>query len=232
MKLRGTLAGVVAMGIAGALVAPVWGQAPPPEANAPVQVIKGRGEFAKKLNGSVMPSGKGWKSVADRDKRLQIMIPEKWKVDNSALGDTVIRAMPPGNETDVKAALLVMIAVPRDADPFEIDEAMAATYADSLARDPSLARHQFQATDGGYVLARNMKFALAGGTMKDGKKNTYCQQQLVYISEDRIVTIQFAATDSEFQKHRDDVAKIFASYQTLGAVKVSEDRPDREEKKK
>ena len=43
-------------------------------ATTPVRVYSVRGEFAKKLDGAVMPTGKGWKAVTDREKRLQLMI--------------------------------------------------------------------------------------------------------------------------------------------------------------
>ena len=42
-------------------------------------------------------------------------------------------------------------------------------------------------------MARGLKFALAGGTMMAGKETAH-QQQLLFVAEDRIVSVQFTAT--------------------------------------
>jgi hypothetical protein len=201
---------------------PARSQIVPRDAGGPVKVVRGRGDFAKKLDGVVMPIGKGWKPAADAEQRLQVMLPEKWKVAPDANRDAIIRAVPPGAADDTAAVLMVMIAAPRDTDPLQVDEEIAVTFADDLAASPQLAKLQFKATDSGLVVARGMNFALAGGTMLGPKKTAVQQQQLVYISEDRIVTLQFTARAADFPKYADDLAKIFASYMTLGARKTEE----------
>lgn len=193
----------------------------PANAGLPVQVHKPQGEFARKLHGAVMPTGKGWRAVTDREKRLQIMVPERWKVHTNPEANTLIRATPPGHEKDPKAVLMVILSEPSDADPLEVDEPFALGYAEELAQDPALLRLDFKPTDSGFVIARGLKFALAGGTMVYQKKETFQQQQLIYIGEDRIVSVQFTAAEKEFPKWADDVARIFASYQTLGSEKLS-----------
>jgi hypothetical protein len=114
---------------------------------------------------------------------------------------------------------MAILTEPRDADPLEVEQPFAVSYAGELARDPALAQFQFKPTDSGFVIARGMKFALAGGTMVGKKNELYQQQQLVYISEDRVVSLQFTARAREFPKFADDLARIFASYQNLGARK-------------
>lgn len=183
--------------------------------DVPVQVYRSRGEFAKKLHGAVMPSGRGWKPAADQEKRIQVMVPSRWKVDNFPDGDVLIRATPPGHEENPRAMLMVVLTAPRDDDPLEIDEPAAAAYADEVARDPSLKRLKYQSTDGGFVVARGMKFALAGGTMLGDRQEPVRQQQLLYVAVDRMVSVQFTATEKEFPKHVEDVAKVFASYRNL-----------------
>ena len=203
---------------------PVAAQIIPPDSKVPVQVIKGTGELAKKLNGAKWPTGKGWKAVTDQEQRLQLMVPEKWRVDNFPDNDAIIKAYPPGDEKNPKAALLVTLFAPRDDDPLEVTEAYATSYASELSNDKQLARLQFKATDSGYVIVRGMKFALAAGTMVGGrKKDPYRQAQLVYVSSDRIVTVQFSAQDKEYGKYEDDIAAIFASYLTLGMIAPSDD---------
>ena len=90
------------------------------------------------------------------------------------------------------------------------------------------------------MLAHGLRFALAGGTMVYEEVNlraidpkgprprrlsdpslprtrqTFQQQQIVHIGEDRIATVQFTAQTQDFPEFADDVAKIFASYTNLG----------------
>jgi hypothetical protein len=219
MNWKQMVAGAALLGCA---LMPALGQIIPRDAAVPVEVRHAKGEFAKRMHGAVMPTGKGWKAATDGEKRVQIMVPSNWKVD-PAPEEAIIRAVPPGHEKDPKAVLLVLFNIPRDADPLEVDEEFAQGYVEDLAEDPMLKKVQFKATDSGYVLARGQKFALAGGTMGYGGEFTFQQEQLVFISEDRIVTIQFTATAAEYAKHADQVAKIFASYQTLGMRKISSD---------
>jgi hypothetical protein len=200
---------------------PALGQIIPRNASEPVQVQKGRGEFARKLSGAVMPTGKGWKAATDRDKLVQLMLPEKWKVDPDPDGEAIIRALPPGHEKKPKAVLMVILRAPADQDPLEVEERSAIGYADDLAEDPALKRLRFKPTDAGFVLARGLKFALAGGTMVQ-EKEIFQQEQLVYIGLDRVVSVQFTALETEFPKYADEVAKIFASYQNLGTLKPAE----------
>ena len=201
------------------LCAPVLGQIIPKDAAVPVEVRKAKGDFAKKLNGATMPTGKGWKAAVDAEKWLQVMVPESWTVNTVPDGATRIRVTPPGSDTKIKAELLVNLSFPRDMDPLEVDEAFALSYAESLPTNPDLKRVEFKTTDAGYVVARGMKFALAGGTMAVGKRGRIQQEQLIFFGEDRIVSLQFNAKEAEFAKYADDVARIFASYQTLGMRK-------------
>jgi hypothetical protein len=53
-------------------------------------------------------------------------------------------------------------------------------------------------------------------------QESYKQLQLVYISEDRVVTIQYTAQVNEYPKYVDEVVKVFTSYQTLAMAKVDE----------
>ena len=64
----------------------------------PVEVNKPRGEFAKKLHGQVMPKGKGWKPVMDLDRKLQIMLPDKWKATVTRDAEAAIVAVPGGDK--------------------------------------------------------------------------------------------------------------------------------------
>lgn len=204
------------------LAAPALCQIIPKDAATPVEVIKGRGDLAQKLQGTVMPTGKGWKGAMDAQRRLQIMVPDKWKVETPALGDAVIRAVPSG-EKDPSTVLLVMVSAPRDADPIDVDQEFATNYADDLAQEPAYKKLHLTTTDSGLILNRGMKFALGAWTMPTGSKEPLRQAQLVYISEDRIVTIQFIAHQKEFDRHLSELAQIFASYQTLGRVKTSDE---------
>jgi len=222
MSMRGALA-------AGGVVLALWaqgaatGQIVPKDAAVPVQVIKGKGEFAKRLQGQVMPTGKGWKGVTDRETRLQLMLPDKWKVNDFPNGDIVFTATPPGSGKATEGVLMVLLSAPRDADPFEVSEELALSHADELEKTPMFQKLGFKATDAGYVVARGLKLALAGGTMKSAdKKGTVQQQQLIYVGEDRIVTVQFTANEKDFPKYADDLARIFASYQNLGVRKLAE----------
>ena len=222
MKRRSILALFAGACASAPLVALAQGAVPKPSTGGvPVSVQHGRGEFAKKMNGVLLPAGKGWRHVMDRDRLLQILVPEKWKVEVPPAGDTVLRALPPGNDKNPKAVLMVILRGPSDTDPLEIDERFVENYAEGLKEEqPGLAGYKFTLTDSGLVVARGLKFALAGGTMVFDKKETFRQQQLVYASEDRIVSIQFSALDKEFDKYADDVAKIFASYDTVGVRKA------------
>jgi len=210
----------------GALCAslPAMGQIIPKDAAVPVEVHKPKGDFAGKLNGAVMPAGKGWKAAVDNQKRLQLMVPETWKVEADPAGEAVLRVVP-GDPKTSRAALMVILATPRDDDPLEVDEDLAEGYAEGAADLPELKRAQFQLTDSGFVMARDLKFALVGGTMVQGTKKqreTFRQAQLIYVSEDRVVSIQFAAPQDEFGRYADQVARIFASYQNLGVVKTEQ----------
>jgi len=213
---------------------PASAQIVPKDAAEPVEIHKARGEFAQKLNGSVMPIGKGWKAVMDPGRRLQLMLPDKWKTTTSDQPESVITAIPGDAAKENPPQLTVSLLAPRDADPFDIDETFALNYADSLADDPQFKRLHYQPTDSGHVLMRGMKFALAGGKVlvdsrapskKKGEKGekisqSFQQQQLIYIASDRLVVIQFSAPSSEFPKYAGDLAKIFASYQNIGIIKV------------
>lgn len=204
-------------------VAPAVGQIIPKDAGEPAEVHKARGDFAKKLQGGVMPKGKGWKPVLDSARRFQLMLPEKWKVTTAAEGEAVILAVPPATGKEATAQLLVSVIAPRDADPLEIDENFALNYADSLAEDPQFKRLKYQPTDSGHLLMRGMKFAVAGGKMilesGSGKRpktgETFQQQQLVYIAVDRLVVLQFTAPAADFPRYADDLAKVFTSYQNI-----------------
>jgi hypothetical protein len=220
------------------------GQILPPNASEPVEVQKAKGEFAQRLHGAVFPKGKGWKPVMDRSQRVQILVPDKWKVEVAKEGDTVITAYPPGKEKIPKGMLAVMLRTPKDDDPLLVDEPFAASFAEALAEEPDLKKLQFKPTDSGYVLAHGLRFALAGGSMVYEEvdlskvnpkaprprrisdpslpriRQAFQQQQLVYISEDRIVTIQFTAQAADFPQFADDVAKIFASYTNLGVRRI------------
>lgn len=195
---------------------PLQAQIIPPDAKVPVEVIKGSGEFAAKLNGVKFPTGKSWKAASDRESRLQLMIPSSWKVDNFPDEDIILKAFPGGSDKEPKAILQVMLYAPRDDDPLEVTEKYATTYAEELAKDKQLSKLQFKPTDSGYVLIRGMKFALAGGTLVFRKKENYRQAQLVYVNEERIISIQFTAEDKLFGKYMEDVAGVFASYMNLG----------------
>jgi len=215
-----------------ALSVPALGQIIPKDAAEPAEVHKPRGEFAKKLHGGVMPSGKGWKAIMDADRRLQIMLPDKWKASAVNDGDAAIVAFPPSAGKEPTSQFMLTILAPRDADPFDIDEAFALNYADSLAAEPQFKRLKYQPTDSGHVLYRGMKFALAGGRMAleskvatKGKKKeklseAFQQEQLIYIASDRLVVMQFTSPIDEFPKHADDLAKVFVSYQNIGQPKV------------
>ena len=198
------------------LALPLQAQIIPPDAKVPVEVIKGTGEFAAKLNGVKFPTGSKWKAASDQEQRLQLMVPASWKVDNFPDEDIILKAFPAGNEKDPKAILQVMLYAPRDDDPLEVTETYATTYAEELAKDKQLSKLQFKPTDSGYVLIRGMKFALAGGTLVFRKKENFRQAQLVYVNEERIISIQFTAQDKEFAKYTSEVTGIFASYMNLG----------------
>ena len=210
-------------------VAPVAAQIIPSNAKEPVEVHQAHGDFAKKLNGAVMPIGKGWKAAMDPAKRLQLMLPEKWKVTTSPEPEAIITAEAPGTK-DSPAQLTVSFFAPRDADPFEIDEAFAVNYVNEMAKEPQAKRLKFEPTDSGHVLMRGMKFALAGGTMvletrvpgkgKQKVAQTIAQQQLVFIGDDRLVVVQFTAPAADFNRYADDLSKVFASFQNLGTVKI------------
>ena len=222
MNLRNLTYALAVLLLSAAL--PALAQIIPKDAAEPVEVRKPKGEFAKKLHGALMPKGSGWKAATDRESLVQIMVPESWQIDPRPEGEAIIHVTPPASGGDPRAVLLVTFGTPRDADPLQVDEEFAASYADELTAEPELKRLDFKPTDSGFVVMRGLKFALAGGTMTSGTKpkETFRQQQLVYISEDRLVTIQFTALDSDFPTYADDVARIFASYQNLGVRKQAE----------
>jgi hypothetical protein len=213
---------------------PAYAQIVPKDAAEPIEIHKARGAFAQKLNGGVMPTGKSWKAVMDPARRLQLMFPEKWKVTTTDQAESVIIANPADAPKEGGPVLTVSLLAPRDADPFDIDETFALNYADSLAEDPQFKRLHYEPTDSGHVLMRGLKFALAGGKVsidgrapskKKGEKGekisqSYQQEQLIYIATDRLVVIQFSAPSDTFSRYADDLAKIFASYQNIGIIKV------------
>lgn len=217
MKLKPTVA--VALLAAAAAPLAVRAQIVPKDHAEPVQVVKAKGEFAKKLAGITMPTGKGWHGTMDAEKRIQLMIPEKWKITAAPGGEAAIVATPPGHDKDARAMLLVIFQTPKNDDPLEIDEQFAESYAESQEEDPQAKRMQFKATDSALVLMRGMKFALGGWSMVNEKKEPCRQQQLLFAGDDRVVSIQFVARDKEFAQYADDVAKIFASYQNIGVRK-------------
>lgn len=182
----------------------------------PVEVKKARGDFAKALQGVLPPEGKGWKPVLDSGKRMRLMLPEGWKWDLSRDGETILRAQPPSGT----AVLLVTFTEPGPADPLRVDEKFAEHYAAEVADDPLLKKRKFQPTDSGYVLNQGLRFALAGGTMVGPGGKLYRQQQLVYVGDDRILTVQFTCPESEFARYAADLARIFASYQDVGVRRI------------
>jgi hypothetical protein len=212
---------ILAFGVAAAAGAATggWAQILPSDAKLPIQVIKGRGAFAQKLNGAVMPAGKGWKPYMDRQRRFQLMLPDKWKVLPNPGEEALLTVVPPGHEKDAHAMLQLVYHSPKDDDPIEIDEEFATTYAEDQEEDPVSKKLQLKATDSGLVLARGMRFALGGWTLVNEKKEPCRQLQLVYTSEDRVVVLQFAAREKEFAQYADEVAKIFAGYQNIGVRK-------------
>jgi hypothetical protein len=52
------------------------------------------------------------------------------------------------------------------------------------------------------------------------KKAPYRQQQLLYVGDDRVLTIQFTAEAETYPKFIDDVARIFASYRNVGVKRI------------
>ena len=217
MKLN-PIAAVILLAVAAPLA--VRAQIVPRDHAEPVQVVKGKGEFAKKLTGVTMPTGKGWRGAMDAEKRLQLMLPDKWKVTAAPGGEEAIMATPPGHDKDARAVLMVIIQTPKNDDPLEIDEEFAQGYAESQEADPQAKRLQFKTVDSGLVVMRGMKFALGGWTMLNEKKEPCRQEQLIYAADDRVVSLQFVARDKEFAQYADDVAKIFASYQNIGVRKT------------
>ena len=217
MKLN-PIAAVSLLAVAAPLA--VRAQIVPRDHAEPVQVVKGKGDFAKKLTGITMPTGKGWRSAMDAEKRLQLMLPDKWKVTAAPDGEAAIVATPPGHDKDAHAVLMVVFQTPKNDDPLEIDEEFAKSYAESQEADPQAKRLQFKTVDSGLVVMRGMKFALGGWTMVNEKKEPCRQEQLIYAADDRVVSVQFVARDKEFAQYADDVAKIFASYQNIGVRKT------------
>ena len=178
---------------------PLQAQIIPRDAAVPVQVIKGSGEFAQKLNGIKFPSGKGWKAASDQEKRIQLMVPSGWKVDAFPDEDIILKAFPAGDK-DPKSILQVMLNAPRDDDPFEVTEKYATTYAEELAKDKQLSKLQFKPTDSGYVLIRGMKFALAGGTLVYRKKKLPPGAVGLCLGRPDI-SVQFTAQEKDFAKY-------------------------------
>ncbi len=218
MKLKPALAVTFVI----AMLAPIAvdAQIIPKNSSEPVEVVKGKGEFAKKLTGVTMPVGKGWKPAMDAERRLQLMLPDKWKVTAAANGEAVLVATPPGHEKDARAMLMVVVQTPKNDDPLEIDEQFALNYADDQAEDPQAKRLDFKTTDSGLVVMRGMKFALGGWSMVNEKKEPCRQQQLIYAADDRVVSIQFVAREKEFAAYANDVVRIFASYQNIGVKRT------------
>lgn len=199
-----------------------------------MEVVNARGEFAKRLHGATAPTGPGWRTVMDSGRRLQLQLPENWKVELGGDTDQVIRAVPPagttagrtGREAGARAQLLVVLTRPRDADPLAVDEALARDFADAVAEEPVLKKLQFRVTDSGLARLGDMSFALAGGTFvrSDRRgKETLVQQQLLYLSEDRLVSIQFSALAEDFPRLAPDVARIFASYRNVGMEREADE---------
>lgn len=203
-------------------VGPVWSQAGAnkPTAAAQVEVVQGKGSFARKLAAAQIPAGKGWKLTMDREKRLQIMIPDKWKVDPAPENELSLMALPPGSEKQAKAAFIAYVRSPADDEPVEVDEELATTYVYTEAAKPEFKKVDFTPTDSGLVILRDQRYALAGGTMKENlsKKKGSAQirkVELLFFSEDRVTSIQFMSAANEFEKYEDEVARIFASCQNI-----------------
>lgn len=192
-----------------------------PTASPQVEVVQGKGSFAKKLAAAQIPApGKGWKLTLDREKRLQVMIPDKWKVDQAPENELSLMAVPPGSEKQAKAAFIAYVRPPADDEPVEVDEDLATTYVYNEAAKPEFKKVDFTPTDSGLVILRDQRYALAGGTMKENlsKKKGSAQirkVELLFFSEDRVTSIQFMAAANEFEKYEDEVARIFASCQNI-----------------
>jgi hypothetical protein len=194
----------------------------PKDARVPVQVIKGSGKFAARLHGALWPAGKGWKAVTDAGKYVQLMVPERWRVDTMPDGDTILKITPPGKADPPEAILTLSLTAPRDTDPLEVDEPFATGYAEALANEPFFARQGFEATDSGLVVMRGMKLALAGLRARDEQKQVFQNEILIYIAEDRIVTLKFVAREKDFSRFEPEVLGMMASYLTLGMRKIEE----------
>lgn len=213
---------LVMLGAAVVGTAPVWSQVAggKPAATPPVEVVQGKGSFARKLAAAQIPAGKGWKLTLDREKRLQVMIPDKWKVDLAPENELSLMALPPGSEKQAKAAFIAYVRPPADDEPVEVDEDLATTYVYQEAAKPEFKKVDFTPTDSGLVILRDQRYALAGGTMKENlsKKKGSAQirkVELLFFSEDRVTSIQFMAAANEFEKYEDEVARIFASCQNI-----------------
>ncbi len=187
---------------------------------AAVEVVQPKGEFARKLHGLQVPAaGKGWKTVTDRTKQVQFLVPEKWKVDAAPENGLNVMALPPGSEKEVKAAFIAYVRAPADGEPLGVDETLAENYVYAEAERPELKKYDFKATDSGMVVLRDQRYALAGGTMKDRpvKKGavTIRKIELLFFAEDRVTSFQFQAPASDFSRYEEDVARIFASCQNI-----------------
>lgn len=188
-------------------------------APAAVEVVQPKGEFARKLHGLQVPAGKGWKTVTDRGKQVQFLVPEKWKVDPAPENGLTVMAVPPGSEREVKAAFIAYVRAPADGEPLGVDEGLAGNYVYAEAERPELKKFDFKPTDSGMVVLRDQRYALAGGTMKDRpvKKGavTIRKIELLFFAEDRVTSFQFQAPASDFSRYEADVARIFASCQNI-----------------
>lgn len=198
----------------------------PPDADQPVEVLHGRGELAGRLAGKTIPRGKEWKAVMDAERMLQIMLPKQWKVDTRAEGTTVMTAVA-SSEGPVPAQLQVTFDHPADEDPLTISEAFALSFPEKLAELPAMKLLEFKPLDRGWVHARGMKFALAGGTamapLGGGRKVAVHQAQICYIAEDRLIVVQFAAPEKDWSSYLEDLAGVMASYVTIGRRQASSD---------
>ncbi|MBM3458663.1 MAG: hypothetical protein FJX77_09055 [Armatimonadetes bacterium] len=202
-----------------ALTVPALGQILPRDAATPLEVRRPEGEFAKRLHGLTMPTGKGWRAVMDKERLVQVFVPDRWKQVADPDGDSILKFVPPGQEKRAEAVFMVILTRPRDTDPLDVDEEFGSSYAEALAQQEEFKKLKFEVTDSGFVLARGMRFALAGGKMSPPRRKPIRQQQLIYIAEDRIVTLQFSAAEAEYEKYVADVARMFASYMTIGSRK-------------
>lgn len=196
------------------------GNLPGPSRGYRAEVLRGQGAFARKLAGLEPPKGKGWKPVRDRQGRVELLIPEKWKVKQGGDEEWDLVATPPGGDREVTGALVLHVRAPADDEPLEVDEDFAATYAEAQGENPAFKKLDYRVVDSGLVVLNGQRFALAGCTMKEmpSKKRSEVVRkvQLVYYSEDRVTTVQFMALAKHFDRLADEAAGILVSVQNLG----------------